>query len=101
MILWLWYKPLKDTLLLEVFIYYTVTCIFLLGIVPAVSVDSVKASEGYAEDKWKVPMKITLLTREDIKAVENLPFLGQTVSCGKQFSQNTNRSITALLSHWL
>lgn len=48
--------------------------------------------EGTCED--------TLLTREDIKAVENLAFLGQTVSCGKQFSQKTNRSITALLSHW-
>lgn len=35
---------------------YSYLC-FRFGLVPTVSVESVKICEDYAEDKWKVPVK--------------------------------------------
>lgn len=83
-----------------IYILYSHLC-FLFWNSSAVSVESVKNCEDYAEDKQKVPVKIPCSQGRRLKLYKIFFFWDKLFSCGKHFSQNTIRSITALLSHWL
>lgn len=75
-------------------IYYTVTCVLLLGIMATVSsVESVITCEDYTEGKWEVPINVSCSQARRLRLQRTFSFLGQTFPCCKQFSLNTNRGI--------
>lgn len=76
-----------------IYIYYTVTCVLLLGIVTTVSsVESVKPVRIILETDGRVPINVSCSQGRRLR-LQRISFLGQTSSCCKQFSLNTNRSV--------
>ena len=59
-----------------IYIYYTVTCVLLLGIVTTVrSVESVKTFEDYTEDKREVPINVSCSQGRRLRLQRIFPFL--------------------------